>query len=221
MTTIEIDAGRLAKIKKLSHGSHRSFSQGVCAMEAVAYIAGEKFSDHPECASPVIAAFMRTWNDGLPDDERTALLLPLIPKLVGTRGSPELENRRATMAADWLVREHTPAWLRLAGLTAEADALSNLPEIVDFSRTPAIMPALEVARKNAAAARAAARAAAWDTAGAAARAAAWDAAGATAGAAARAKLKPTRDHLQQSAIRLVERMCALTDDMRATTGREG
>src|SRR5581483_6755125 len=215
---VAIDPKRLAKIKKLAHGAHTGISQGACAMEAVAYIAGEKFSDHPECASPVIAAFMRSWNDSLPDDERTALLLPLVPKLVGTRGSAALENRRATMAADWLVREHTPAWLRLAGLTEQADALSNLPQITDFANTPALKPALEAARRDANAARAAARAAAGSAAGSAARAAAGSAARAAAraaaGSAARAAawdaLKPTREKLQQSAVALVERMCALS-----------
>ena len=73
------------------------------------------------------------------------LLLPLIPKLVGTRGSKALESRRATMAADWLVRMHTPAWLRLAGLTAQADALANFPEITDFAQTPSIMGPLTAA----------------------------------------------------------------------------
>ncbi len=211
---VAIDPKRLAKIKKLYQGAHTGISQGACAMEAVAYIAGEKFSDHPECASPVIATFMRSWNDSLPDDERTALLLPLVPKLVGTRGSAALENRRATMAADWLMREHTPAWLRLAGLTEQADALSGLPEITDFANTPALRPALEAARRDASAAGDAA----WDAAGAAAGAAAWDAARAAAGAAARAAardaawdaLKPTREKLQQSAVALVERMCALS-----------
>ena len=195
---------RLAKITHLDHGAHKRFEDGACAMEAVAYIAGEPWSDHPKCACQVISAFMRTWNDGLPNEERTALLLPLIPKLVGTRGSEALANRRATMAADWLVRVHTPAWLRLAGLTAQADALAGLPEITDFTNTPALRGPLEAARSDADAAWAAARAAARDAAWAAAWAAARDAAR----AAAWAKLEPTRRELQRSAVVLVERMIA-------------
>lgn len=224
-----IDSARLAQITTLDHGAHRHFEDGVCAMEAVAFIAGEKHSDHPACASPVIGAFMRAWNDGLPQEDRDALILPLIPHLVGTRGSRALENRRATMAADWLVRVHTPAWLRLAGLTTQADALAGLPEITDFANTPSLRGPLEAARKDAAAAWAAARAAAgdaWDAAGDAAGAAAWDAAGAAAGDAARAaagdaraaagdaakaKLEPTRLELQQSALALVERMITATE----------
>ena len=182
--TYTIDPARLAKITALANGAHNANSKQMCAMEAVAFIAREPWSDHPQCASPVIGAFMRAWNDGLPDDERTALLLPLIPRLVGTRGSAALENRRATMAADWLIRVQTPAWLRLAGLAQHADALENFPEITDFAKTPGIKPVLEAARSDASKARAAARAAAWDAAWDAAGAAAWAAAGDAAGDAA-------------------------------------
>lgn len=125
----QINQERLAQITKLDHGKHTSIESGICAMEAAAYIAGEDWTDHPQCVCPVIAEFMRDWNDGLPDDERTALLLPLVPLTVGTRGSEALQDRRGLMVLDWLVRTHAPAWLRLAGLTDHADALSRLPEI--------------------------------------------------------------------------------------------
>ena len=45
--TIDIEALVLQK------GAHRSAAEGMCIMEAVAYVAGEPFSDHPSCASPV------------------------------------------------------------------------------------------------------------------------------------------------------------------------
>jgi hypothetical protein len=180
--TPQIIAERLARVERLDNGAHNppNGEFAACAMEAVSYIAGEPWSDTPECACPVIGAFVRAWNDALPDDERTALLLPLIPRLVGTRGSDALSERRSLMAADWLVRAHTPAWLRLAGLTAQADMLAALPEITSMAQVPSIRGSLEAVRKDAAAAGVAARAAAW----AAARAAAWDAARAAAWAAA-------------------------------------
>ena len=56
----------LLETVRLESGSHSP--DGVfCAMEFVSYIAGEPWSDHPECVSPVIAAFMRNWNDSLND----------------------------------------------------------------------------------------------------------------------------------------------------------
>src|SRR5690606_22608073 len=100
----------------------------MCVMEAVAFIAGEKWTDQPECASPVIGAFMRAWNDALPGDDRQDLKR-FIPRLVDSRGTPEQEDLRGWMALDWLVRVHTPAWLRLAGLTDQADRLAGLAEI--------------------------------------------------------------------------------------------
>jgi hypothetical protein len=182
MPTIQIDHDRLKEVEAiaLAHGSHDDFSKGACIMEAVAYIAREPWSDHPECVCPVIAAFCRLWNDALPDDERNALLKPLIPRLVGTRATKEIEERRGLMAADWLVRVNTPAWLRLAGLTTHADALAALPEITSLAQVPSIRGAIQAARQDAAAAGAAA----WDAAGAAAWDAAWAAARSAAGAAA-------------------------------------
>jgi len=185
----DLDLSRLDTLPPLAKGAHKKADGVACLMEAVAFVAGERWSDHPTCACPVIGAFLRTWNDDLPDDERDVLLRPLVPLLVGTRSTPAIERRRAMMAADWLIREHTPAWLRLAGLSVQADALAALPEITDFAQCPSLMPVLTAAKNDAAAASAAARDAAWDAARAAARAAArdaaWDAARAAAWDAAR------------------------------------
>jgi hypothetical protein len=180
---MKINLDRLAALPPLAKGAHKSPEAGACIMEAVAYIAGEPWSDHPECACPVITAFLVAWNDGLPDDERDALLRPLVPRIVGTRGSNALECRRSLMGADWLVRVHTPAWLRLAKLDAQAAALEALPELTDMAQCPSLMGPLEAARQDANAA--------------------WAAAGAA--------LKPTRLALQQSALALVERMIDAAD----------
>jgi hypothetical protein len=229
---------RLSRVTTLKSGSHQPNDDAAfCVMEAVAYVAGEPWSDHPACTCPLITAFMVSWNDSLPnDDDRARLLLPLIPVLVGTRGSKALETRRTNMAADWYIRVQTPAWLRLAGLTTQAETLEAFPEITDFAAVPSLKPTLDAIRKDAAAAGDAARdaardaawdaardaawaaagdaarAAAWDAAWAAARAAAWAAARAAAGDAAGDALAPAVTTLQESAVDLVKRMCALTDE---------
>jgi hypothetical protein len=173
---------RLAQLDRLvlAHGSHRSFDEGVCAMEAAAWIAGEEHTDRPSCVSPVIAAFMRSWNDRLNDDARNRLLKPLIPLTVGTATSRSDDETRAWMATDWLARECAPAFLRLAGLTDQAQLLENLAALTGRDDAITAQPILNDASKSAAAARAAAARRAWDAAGAAARAAAarraWDAA---------------------------------------------
>ena len=202
MTTPQVLADRLAQIEalSLSAGSHEDFQRGMCVMEAVSYIAGEPWSDAPQCACPVITAFMVSWNDSLPDNaDRDRLLKPLIPLLVGTRSTPAIEQHRATMAADWLIRTHTPAWLRLAKLETQAVALESLPEITDFAQCPSLMQTLNAVRKDAAAA--------WDAAGDAAGDAAWAATWAAARAAAGDALAPTVAELQASAVEFVTRMC--------------
>lgn len=193
-TVTTIDTDKLHQITTLAHGAHQPNDGAMCAMEAAAHIAGEPWSDHPQCVSPVIAAFLRSWNDALPDADRTRLLLPLIPDTIGTRTTDADEETRAWRATDWLVRVQTPAWLRLAGLTDHAQALESCARIVDAATARAEQPKIDAAWAAAgdaargaawAAARGAARAAAWDAAGAAARDAAGDAAWAAARDAAR------------------------------------
>src|SRR5438105_1488488 len=91
---------------KLESGGHPDVKSGLCVMEAVSYIAREQHSDHPECVSPVIATFLRSWNDALNDEDRQQLKA-LIPVVMDTVSLPENEERRAWMCLDWLVREHT------------------------------------------------------------------------------------------------------------------
>ena len=173
MSTLNLDT------LHLESGSHATRADGVCALEAVAWLAGEPHSDHPVCVSPVLGAFLRQWNDDL-DDAGRQRLKPYLPRVIGTAGNAEADERRAWMATDWLVRVHTPAWMDLAGCAEHATALRALPRLDSPATASAEQPTINAARDAASAARAAARAAA----GAAAGAAAWDAARAAAGAAA-------------------------------------
>ena len=79
-------AERIAALDALHllNGAHENPEAGMCALEVVAWLAGEPHSDHPECVCPVLGAFVRSWNDALPDDERDALLKPILPRLIGT-----------------------------------------------------------------------------------------------------------------------------------------
>jgi hypothetical protein len=173
---------------RLDKGSHEppNGEFAVCLLEAVSYVAGERWTDHPECVCPVLAAFGRSWNDSLNDEDRQ-MLVPYIPRLVGTRSTPQVEEARAWMATEWLVRECAPTWLRLAGLEDHAHALEHLAAVTSPEAARAGQERIRDARSGAYAAWDAAWDAAW-AAGAAARdaagAAAWDAAWA-AGAAAR------------------------------------
>jgi hypothetical protein len=172
----------------LKRGAHDSPDAGMCVMEAAAYVAGRPHSDSPPCVSPVIATFCRSWNDAMSDEDRQQLK-PYIARILDTATGAADEETRSWMALDWLCRVHTPAWLRLAGLTKEAEAIESTARICDAVTARAAQPALDDGRKRAAAAwaaaRDAARAAAWAAARDAAWAAAWDAAWAAAWAAAR------------------------------------
>src|SRR5688572_28488521 len=167
MTIIE---ERLRNDFQLDRGEHEPNQlQRWCLLEAVAWVAGESWSDDPTCVDPVLAAFGRSWNDGLPDDDRTRLLAPFIRRLVGTRSTPDVLDARAFMAADWAVRVYTPAGLRLAKLDGHAQALGDLDELASVTACKSAMPAIRAAWD-------AARVAAWDAARDAAGVAAWDAA---------------------------------------------
>ncbi len=138
----------------IAHGGHEERGDELCSMELVAWMAGEPHSDSPACTSPVIAAFVRSWNDAIPDDAtRTRLLKPILPRLIGTVGSPAVEQRRADLAFDWCVRVSTPAWLDLAGLKDEANTLRSLRPLLDRSAVLASLAALDRARERTAAAR--------------------------------------------------------------------
>ena len=169
---------RLAALPPLSAGGHEHVDEGACFMEAVAYVAGEPWSDTPACACPVLGAFLRTWNDDLSDTDRDRLLRPLVRRLVGSRSTPEVEARRSWLAMDWLVRTNAPTWLRLVpALVPHAAALTDLPPIVDAQTAAAHQSTFNAAGDAAwAAAEAAARVTAGDAAWAAAVNAAWDAA---------------------------------------------
>ncbi len=177
-----------------SEGSHRDRSNGMCVMEVAAWVAGEPHSDHPKCVSKVIGAFMRNWNDSLRSPaERKRLLGPLLKPTLKTAANDAVEECRARMCDDWMVRTFAPAWLELAGLKDEAASLRALPDLTTTQACVDAMPKLETARAKAdaawdaalVAAGDAARDAAWAAARVAARDAAWAAARVAAGVSAR------------------------------------
>lgn len=102
------------KLPPLAKGSHKDPSSGLCAMEMVAFMERLPHSDRPECTSPVVAALVIWINDTLMHDERNALLMPMLPRVVGTV-APEFERVRqyAILQAvfDMVVRLERPSIL--------------------------------------------------------------------------------------------------------------
>jgi hypothetical protein len=168
-------------------------------MEWVSHLAGEPHSDQPTCVSPVVRAFCIALNDGLDDGPRQRLR-PYLTRTIGTAGDG-LDDTRAWMAMDWLIRTYTPTWLAAAGLCDAAARLRALRTVVSVEQLAPALEALRFARQRARAAwgvrpvawlapglgvRLTAREAAWATAAAAAWAAARAGVGDVAGDRARA-----------------------------------
>jgi hypothetical protein len=78
---------------RLEPGRHRSADDGVCVVELASMIGGERFSDRPGCVCDVIAAFLRTWNDGVSYADRQRLE-PYAALVVGTGGHRRISRIR-------------------------------------------------------------------------------------------------------------------------------
>jgi hypothetical protein len=114
---------------RLRRGSHPTRLHGMCAMEMVAWLAGEPHSDEPRCACPVLATTVRALNDLLPDDSRDRLLRPLVPRLIHTRAGRDVERRRVLLLVDIAVRGMLPELLADQGRRAAALELAAAPPI--------------------------------------------------------------------------------------------
>jgi hypothetical protein len=88
-----------ALVPVLSPGKHRSARQGACFMELASYLAGERWSDHPACTHPLLAALARDVNDYTSDAGR-ARLVKLVPSVIGLIGGDlRLDARIALVCA--------------------------------------------------------------------------------------------------------------------------
>jgi hypothetical protein len=68
-------------------------------MELASMLAEEPFSDHPPSVCPVIAAFLRVYNDALGDDRRQELY-EYASRVVGSRAGEEVTALRAAHLAE-------------------------------------------------------------------------------------------------------------------------
>jgi hypothetical protein len=117
----------------LARGKHSSPHNGACVMELASMLAGEDFTDRPAAVDPVIAAFLRAYNDAV-DDRRRQDLYRYAADTVGTRAPADVLQARAerclaelrrlrrwprrALATPRSVPEAVPAMERLAGRLA-------------------------------------------------------------------------------------------------------
>jgi hypothetical protein len=109
-------------------------------MEFASYLAGEKWSDHPDCTHPLLARLARLINDYASDAERSHLV-GLVPTVVGlTSDDPRVDLQiawRAASAALPLVTEERQRTMALTlvivhRLRAEVDG-----RVPDYREEPA------------------------------------------------------------------------------------
>src|SRR5258705_13418563 len=89
---------------RLCRGAHRSPVDGACVMELVSMLAGERFTDRPQTACPVIGAFLRAYNDIVCSAHRQDLL-ECAAGVVDTRRR-EVESARVARCAEFAVESY-------------------------------------------------------------------------------------------------------------------
>lgn len=109
-------------VPQLSRGKHRSARKGACFMELASYLAGERWSDHPPCTHPLLAALARLVNDHTSDAGRGGLA-GLVPSVIGlTSDDPRVEaaiTLRAATTALPIVAAERQRVLAVSVLTTE------------------------------------------------------------------------------------------------------
>lgn len=88
----------------LSRGKHWSPRRGACFMEFASVLAGERWSDHPRCTHPLLAALAREVNDVTSDGDRQQLV-GLVPSVVGRTGDEQTWLRVAVAVAAGVIHD--------------------------------------------------------------------------------------------------------------------
>ena len=96
---------------RLGSGDHANPHEGMCVLELASVLAGDKFGAYPPSVCPVIADFLRCYNDEL-DDRRRQDLIPLAAMVVGTRAGRRVESRRARILRRWVIEVARPGFWR-------------------------------------------------------------------------------------------------------------
>jgi hypothetical protein len=105
-------------------------------MELASMLADEPFSDRPASVSPVVAALLRTYNDGL-DDDRRQDLYPLAALVVGSARGRAIEEERASRCLNFAseVGRRLPSGRATIGL-ATAEASGSLAALAALATGP-------------------------------------------------------------------------------------
>lgn len=92
----------------LDAGPHEDPVDGRCAMEWVAYLAGEEHTDHPRCVSTFLNQLFVKLNDSLSNDDRQRLR-PYLARTIGT-ADDDFDVTREAICRAWIER-HRATWI--------------------------------------------------------------------------------------------------------------
>lgn len=109
---------------ELQPGFHSGPEEGMCALEAVSWMAGLPHSDQPRCVCDVLQSLMRSMNDRMTHFDRQSLI-PFLPRLVGTR-DPALVGPRAKVLVWRAITDFAPIPLAAARFPESAAAMAKL-----------------------------------------------------------------------------------------------
>jgi hypothetical protein len=138
----------------LSAGSHKSPAEGACVMEYISFLAGEEFSEFPQCTARPLARMAQIFNDSLPDDRRHEML-EYITRLMGSYSS---NKHHYVLIAQWCASE-----AKKSAASSEANAATTWAANAATAATWAANAATAWAANAATAAAANAATAAWAT----------------------------------------------------------
>lgn len=141
---------------RLDPGRHRPGEGRACVLELASLLGGEPFSDSPRSVCPVVAAFLRRYQDEL-DDDRRADLYGVAAAIVGSRADADTERARREHVRRRLAEIRPGTRRPLAGRAAVAlatayldhgdheGAMETVDELLAIGSTASADPVLAVA----------------------------------------------------------------------------
>ena len=129
----------------IRRGKHASPDRGACVVELASMLAGERFSDHPPTVCPVIAGFLRGYNDLMPEQDLPELY-PIAARVVGSAGPKWVRRERARRLIEWSREPAGRARRRRFYLRFETWDLIALPAVKAALRLDPERRRVEVAR---------------------------------------------------------------------------
>lgn len=128
----------------LSKGSHIKPSQGACVMEMVSFLAGEEWSDTPDCSNRRITIAAQLVNDNVENRNRH-LILKDFDRLFNTALSVEDDTKFALALADYFGAPPNSIIIELSGSKLkQVEKNDSFEDLIDFKMLDTLTKILNV-----------------------------------------------------------------------------